>query len=88
VPFRHVFSGIFLLEFIIATVVFGLVLAAMAAAVIVSRRKRRRGAPAARREHLHVLEAAFGLALAGMTAWCTRSGCRTWITRWTPSPSA
>jgi cytochrome c oxidase subunit II len=69
VPFRHVFSGIFLLEFIIATVVFGLVLAAMAAAVIVSRRKRRRGAPAARREHLHVLEAAFGLALAGVTAF-------------------
>lgn len=68
-PFRHVFSEIFPLESVIAGIVFGLVLVAMAAAMIVSRRKRRRGAPAARREHLHVLEGAFGLVLAGMTAF-------------------
>jgi cytochrome c oxidase subunit 2 len=68
-PFRHVFGQIFPLESVIAGVVFGLVLAAMAAAVIVSWRKRRRGAPAARREHLHVLEGAFGLVLAGVTAF-------------------
>jgi cytochrome c oxidase subunit II len=69
VPFRHVFGQIFPLESVIAGIVFGLVAAAMAAAVIVSWRKRRRGAPPARREHLHVLEAAFGLALAGMAAF-------------------
>jgi cytochrome c oxidase subunit 2 len=69
VPFRHVFGQIFPLESVIAGVVFGLVLAAMAAAMVVSRRKRRRGAPAARREHWHGLEAAFGLVLAGMAAF-------------------
>lgn len=68
-PFRHVFGEIFPLESIIAGVVFGLVLAALTAAMIVSRRKRRRGAPPARREHLHLLEAAYGLALAGMAAF-------------------
>ena len=68
-PFRHVYSGIFLLESVIAGVVFGLVLAAMAAVMLVSWRKRRRGAPAARREHLRLLEAAFGLALAVMAAF-------------------
>jgi cytochrome c oxidase subunit II len=69
VPFRQVFWGIFPLESIIAGVVFGLVVMAMAAAVLVSRRKRRQGAPAARREHWHTVEGAFGLALAGMAAF-------------------
>ncbi len=67
-PFRHVYSGIFLLESVIAGVVFGLVLVTIAAVMLVSWRKRRRGAPAARREHLRVLEAAYGLALAVMAA--------------------
>lgn len=67
-PFRHVYSEIFLLESVIAGVVFGLVLVTMAAVMLVSWRKRRRGAPAARREHLRVLEAAYGLALAVMAA--------------------
>src|SRR5260370_3100509 len=68
-PFRHVFGQVFPLESVIAAIVFGLVLAAMAAAVIVSWRKRRRGTPAARREHLRLLEAAYGLALAGIAAF-------------------
>jgi cytochrome c oxidase subunit 2 len=41
----------------------------MATAMIISWRKRRRGAAPARREHWHALEAAFGLVLAGMTAF-------------------
>jgi cytochrome c oxidase subunit II len=69
VPFRHVFGQIFPLELVIGLVVFGLVVVAMAAAVAVSRRKKRRGRPAARREHWHALEAAFGLVLAGVAAF-------------------
>jgi cytochrome c oxidase subunit 2 len=64
-----VFGQIFSLWSAIAGVVFLLVLVAMAAAMITSWRKRRRGAAPARREHWHVLEAAFGLALAGIAAF-------------------
>lgn len=68
-PFRRVFGQVFPLEFVIAAVVFGLVIAAMAAAMVVSWRKRRRGEPAARREHWHLLEGIYGAALAGMAAF-------------------
>jgi cytochrome c oxidase subunit II len=68
-PFRHVFWSLFTLESVIAAVVFGLVAAVMVAAALVSWRKRRRGSPAARRDHLHVVETAFGVALAGMAAF-------------------
>lgn len=70
-PFRHVFWNIFPMESVIAAIVFGLVVAAMAAAVYMSLRKRRRGAPASRRDHLHAVEAIFGVALAGMAAFLT-----------------
>ncbi|MHB1592830.1 MAG: cytochrome c oxidase subunit II [Streptosporangiaceae bacterium] len=68
-PFRRVFGQVFSLELVIAIVVFGLVLAAMAVAMMVSRRKRRRSEPASPREHLHAAEAIYGLALAGMAAF-------------------
>lgn len=67
--FRNVFWNIFPMEAVIAAVVFGLVMAAITAAVLVSRRKKRRGLPASRREHLHAVEAAFGVAVAGMAAF-------------------
>jgi cytochrome c oxidase subunit II len=69
VPFRGVFGQIFPLELVIGLVVFGLVVVAMTAAAAVSWRKKRRGRPAARREHWHALEAAFGLVLAGVAAF-------------------
>jgi cytochrome c oxidase subunit 2 len=68
-PFRHVFGQVFPLELAIALAVFTLLLAVMAAAIAVSRRKRRRGEPAARREHWHVVEGAYGVALAGIAVF-------------------
>jgi cytochrome c oxidase subunit 2 len=69
VPFRHVFGQVFPLEFVIAAVVFVLVLLAMTAAAVISRSKRRRGSPAASREHWHLLEGGYGLALLGMAVF-------------------
>jgi cytochrome c oxidase subunit 2 len=68
-PFRRVFGQVFPLELGIALAVFVLLLAVMAAAIVVSWRKRRRGEPAARREHWHVVEGAYGVALAGIAAF-------------------
>lgn len=67
--FRKDFSNVFPMETVIAIVVFGLVVVAMAAAFAVSRHKRRHGRPPSRREHLHKVEGAFGVALAGMAAF-------------------
>jgi len=68
-PFGSVFGSIFTTEAVIAAVVFGLVTAAMAVAVLVSRDKHRRGLPAAVREHLHAVEATFGVAVAAMAVF-------------------
>lgn len=67
--FREDFANIFPMETVIALVVFGLVLAAMIAAFAVSGHKRRRGTPPSGRDHLHKVEGAFGVALAGMAAF-------------------
>jgi cytochrome c oxidase subunit 2 len=67
--FRRIFGQIFGTESVIAAVVFGMVIAVMAAAAVVSWRKRRRGEAPARREHWHLLEGAYGLALVGMAVF-------------------
>lgn len=67
--YRQVFGQVFDLEDVIAGVVFGLVLAVMTAAMVLSWHKRRTGAQPARREHWHLFEGAYGLALVGMAAF-------------------
>jgi cytochrome c oxidase subunit 2 len=69
--FRQVFSNVFPMETVIALIVFGLVLVAMIAAFAVSRHKRRLGKPISAREHVHKVEGAFAVALAGMAAFLT-----------------
>jgi cytochrome c oxidase subunit II len=69
VSFRQVFGNVFPLETVLAAVVFGLVVMAMLVAFAVSRRKRRLGTGPAWREHLHTVEAVFGVALTGMAAF-------------------
>lgn len=68
-PFKEVFTNIFRTETVIAAVVFGLVVTAMLVAFGVSAHKRRRGKPVSHRQHLHKVEAGFGVALAGMAAF-------------------
>jgi cytochrome c oxidase subunit 2 len=74
VPFRSAFAQLFTQDTIIASVVFGLVVLAMAVALALGWRRRRRGQPASRRAEANRLEIGYVSVLAIVVAFLVTTG--------------
>ncbi len=73
-PFQSAFAQLFTQDVIIASVVFGLVVIALAGAVVASWRRRRRGQPASRRAEANRVELGYVAVLGVIVAFLVVTG--------------
>jgi cytochrome c oxidase subunit 2 len=73
-PFQSAFAQLFTQDVVIASVVFGLVVIALAGALVASRRRRRHGQPASQRTEANRVEAGYVAALAVIVAFLAVTG--------------
>lgn len=73
-PFQSAFAQLFTQNVTIASVVFGLVVLAMAVALVLGWRRRRRGQAASRRAEANKLEIGYATVLAGIVAFLVITG--------------